>query len=205
MQIRFADSRPDGDYALVVAVAGKNRSALDQIGGERPAIDATLNRQRFEGDSGSAAELFVPADKGVRRVLIVGVGEGNSPVESAEKLGGTAVARLLTSGETHIVIDVTGADYDADAAARIAFAASLRGWRYDVYRTRLKDKQKPTLKKLTIVGRDRWAALPFQTAPTPTPTRLRPGPRLGASCAPPCPYCLPAGHRRRGLHVPRRR
>jgi leucyl aminopeptidase len=152
MQIRFADSRPDGDYALVVAVAGKNRSALDGIGGERTAIDATLNRQRFEGDSGSAAELFVLADKGVSRVLFVGVGEGNSPAESAEKLGGTAVARLLTSGETHIVIDVTGADYDADAAARIAFAASLRGWRYDVYRTRLKDKQKPTVKEITIVG-----------------------------------------------------
>src|SRR5690349_16691394 len=153
MQIRFADSRPDGDYALVVAVAGKNRPALDGIGGERSAIDATLSRQRFEGDSGSAAELFVPGDKGVRRVLVVGTGEGNSAADSAERVGGTAVGRLLTSGETHIVIDLSGADYDADAAARVALAASLRGWRYDVYRTRLKDKQKPTVKEVTIVGR----------------------------------------------------
>ena len=158
MQIRFADSRPDGDYALVVAVAGKNRSALDQIGGERPAIDAILSRQRFEGDSGSAAELFLPAEKGVRRVLVVGVGDGSSPADSAEKLGGTAIARLLTSGETHVVIDLSGADYDADAAARVALAASLRGWRYDVYRTRMKDKQKPTVKDVTIVGANGDAA-----------------------------------------------
>ena len=94
MQIRFANSRPDGDYALVVAVAGKNRPALDAIGGERSAIDATLSRQRFEGESGSAAELFVPGDKGVRRVLVVGTGEGNSAADSAEKVGGTAVGRL---------------------------------------------------------------------------------------------------------------
>ena len=62
-----------------------------------------------------------------------------------EKLGGAAVARLLTSGETDAVIDLSGLGYDADAAARVALGAALRGWRYDRYRTRLKDKQKPTL------------------------------------------------------------
>ena len=42
MQIRFADSRPDGDYALVVAVAGKNRPALDGIGGEVLLVEDRL-------------------------------------------------------------------------------------------------------------------------------------------------------------------
>ena len=32
------------------------------------------------------------------------------------------------------------------------WAAALRGWRYDRYRTKLKDKQKPTLDEVTIVG-----------------------------------------------------
>ena len=43
------------------------------------------------------------------------------------------------------MIDLTGLGYDADAAARVALGAALRAWRYDRYRTRLKDKQKPTL------------------------------------------------------------
>jgi leucyl aminopeptidase len=43
-------------------------------------------------------------------------------------------------------------NYDADAAARAALGAALRSWRYDRYRTRLKDKQKPTLTSVTIVG-----------------------------------------------------
>ena len=152
MQIRFADTRPTGDFALILPVAGKNRIALDSLGGDRTSVEGALNRQRFEGDNGSAAELFVPADSGVRRLLVVGTGDGNGPADAAEKLGGAVTGRLLTSGEKHAVIDLSGLNYDADAAARVALAAALRAWRYDRYRTRLKDKQKPTLEQLTIVG-----------------------------------------------------
>jgi len=152
MQISFADTRPSGDFALVLPVAGKNRIALDSLGGDRTSVEAALNRQRFDGDSGSAAELYVPAESGVRRLLVVGTGDGNDPDDAAEKLGGAISGRLLTSGEKHAVLDISGLNYDADAAARIALAAALRAWRYDRYRTRLKDKQKPTLERLTIVG-----------------------------------------------------
>jgi len=163
MQISFADSRPTGDFALVLPAAGKNRIALDSLGSDRASVDAALKSQRFEGDSGSVAELFVPADGGVRRLIVVGTGDGTSASEGAEKLGGALVGKLLTSGETQAVIDLTGLSYDADAAARLALAASLRAWRYDRYRTKLKDKQKPTLTKLTIVGaaadaESRWKA-----------------------------------------------
>jgi len=158
MKIRFADSRPAGDHALVLPVAGKSRAALDSLGGERAAVDAALARQRFDGDSGSAAELFVREGDGVRRLLVVGLGEGASPSEAAEKLGGTVSARLLTSGEAHGVIDLGGLDFDADSAARVALGAVLRAWRHDRYRTRLKEKQKPSLKELTIVGAGAGAA-----------------------------------------------
>ena len=161
MQIRFADSRPTGDFALVLPVAGKNRSALDSLGEAKANVEAVLGRQRFEGESASSAEAFVQTDNGARRVLVVGTGDG-SAADAAEKLGGTAVAKLLTSGEKHAVIDLSGLGYDGDAAAKVALAAALRGWRYDRYRTRLKEKQKPTLSELTIVGGgegagQRWA------------------------------------------------
>lgn len=158
MQIRFADSRPTGDFALVLPAAGKNRIALDSLGSDRGAVDAVLSRQRFEGDSGSSAEVFIPADGGVRRLIVVGTGDGTGPAEAAEKLGGTLVGRLLVSGEKQAVLDLSGLNYDADAAARVALAAALRAWRYDKYRTKLKDKQKPTLTQLTIVGAPKEAA-----------------------------------------------
>ena len=162
MQIRFADRRPDGDYALVLPVAGRDRAALDQLGDQRKAIEAALDRQRFDGDSSSTAELFLAEKDGPRRLLVVGTGAGAAPAEAAEKLGGTVAARLLTSGETHAVIDLSGRDYDADSAAKVALAAALRSWRHDRYRTKLKDKQKPTLKEITVVG----AAIPAQNEET---------------------------------------
>ncbi len=158
MQIRFADHRPEGDYALVLPVAGKDRSSLKSLGAAQTAVVAALDRQRFEGDASSVSEQFVDEKGRVRRLLVVGTGAGSPSGDSAEKLGGTAVARLLTSGEKRAVIDVSGLAYDADTAARVGLAAALRSWRYDRYRTKLKDKQKPTLAEVIVVGGGEGAA-----------------------------------------------
>ncbi len=167
MQIRFADTRPTGDYVLVLPVGGMKRPGLDTLGNAKTGVEAVLKRGRFDGDSGALAEHFVEGDKG-GRLLVIGTGADVSPANAAEKLGGAAVAKLLASGEREAVIDLTGFDYEADAAARVGLAAALRGWRYDKYRTRMKDKHKPTLTSVTIVGggagaeqryADRYAAL----------------------------------------------
>jgi len=168
MDIRFADTRPEGDFALALPVAGKDRRALGSLGAAQAQVTAALERQRFDGEASSVAEQFVDENGTSRRVLLVGTGTGSPGGEGAEKLGGTVAARLQTSGETSAVIDLTALGYDADAAARVALGAVLRSWRYDRYRTTLKDKQKATLKEIVIVGagdgaeqryRSRWAAV----------------------------------------------
>ncbi|MEO7787848.1 MAG: leucyl aminopeptidase [Sphingomicrobium sp.] len=148
MQIRFAPTRPAGDHALVVPAAGSERPALAGLGA---GLDAALRRQRFEGEAGGVAEQYLAEDNG-RRLLVIGIGTNAKPAEVAEKLGGALAARLLTSGETSAVLDLSGLNFDADAAAKVALAAELRSWRHDRYRTKLKDKQKPSLQTLTIVG-----------------------------------------------------
>jgi len=148
MQIRFADTRPAGDFALVLPASGSNRPGLQSLGEAKGAVEAALKRSRFDGEPGSVVEHFLEGEQG-RRLLVIGAGSG---ADAAEKLGGAVAARLLTSGESNAVIDLTGMNYDADAAARAALGAALRSWRYDRYRTRLKDKQKPTLTSVTIVG-----------------------------------------------------
>ena len=147
MQVHFADRLPDGDFALVLPA---DRADAEAIKGLGEGVAATLKRQRFEGETISAVELFL--DAGTRRLLVVGTGKDVAPAAAAEKLGGTAALRLLVSGETHAVIDLSGLGYDADAAARVGLGATLRAWRYDRYHTKLKDKQKPTLSQVTIVG-----------------------------------------------------
>ena len=151
MKISFAATRPAGDYALVIPSAGTQRPGVASLGAATSSVEAAIKRQRFEGDANSVVEHFLDGGQ-PHRLLVIGTGAGVAPADAAEKLGGVAASRLLLSGETHAVIDLTGLDYDADSAARVALAAALRSFRYDRYKTRLKDKQKPTLKHVTIVG-----------------------------------------------------
>jgi len=156
MKISFADRRPEGDYTLVLPVAGTDRKSLAGLGADQQAVNAALDRQRFEGEAAGVAEQFIQDGGAVRRLLVVGTGAAPSG-DAAEKLGGAVAARLITSGETRAVIDLTGLGYDADSGARVALGATLRSWRYDRYRTTLKDKQKPTLAEIVVVGADAGA------------------------------------------------
>jgi leucyl aminopeptidase len=160
MQIEFAASRPAGDFALVIPSAGPNRPAAKSLD-DKAKVEAALKRQRFDGETGSVADLFVDDAGKSRRLVVVGTGSDCLPEQAAEKVGGTAVSKLQTSGEEQAVIDLRGLNYDADSTARVALAAALRSWRYDRYRTKQKEKQKPTLKTVIIVGGgegavDRW-------------------------------------------------
>ena len=162
MQIRFADARPTGDFSLVLPAAGAICPGLESLGPDKVGVEAALKRSRFDGDAGVVVEYFLGSDGG-RRLLVVGAGANAGSGEAPEKLAGAAIARLLTSGETQAVIDLSGLNLDADAAARVALAAALRGWRYDRYRTRLKEKQKPTLTTVTIVGAGNGAEQRYQS------------------------------------------
>ncbi len=75
MQIRFAADRPAGDYALVLPVPGSDRASLGSLGDNRAAVEAALERQRFEGDASSVAENFIAEGGSARRVLIIGTGK----------------------------------------------------------------------------------------------------------------------------------
>ena len=162
MKIRFADRRPTGDYALVLPVAGKDRSSLALLGQSQHAVAAALDRSRFEGEASAVSEQFFDDEGTVRRLLLIGIGKGTAPLEAAEKLGGTAAAKLQSSGEKIAVIDLTGLEFDRDSAARVALGGALRSWRYDRYRTTLKDNQKATLEEIVIVGAGSGAAQRYE-------------------------------------------
>ncbi|MGZ8335213.1 MAG: leucyl aminopeptidase [Allosphingosinicella sp.] len=153
MKVSFADKRPQGAYALAVPVRSEDMlherlAGLDE--GARTLAARSAEAQRFEREVGAIAETFVEEGDGVRRLLLVGYGARQDEVAIHERVGGALTAKLLTSGETRLVIDASG--IDARSAARLAFGAAARSWRHDVYRTRLGRKQKPTLEEVVIVG-----------------------------------------------------
>lgn len=154
MQIVFAPTVPANAPILAVPVAkdGVAKVNWSAIGGDVEAVaTSAASAARFAGEAGSVVELFVPVDGAVRQVLLVGVGTGENA--DWEKAGGAITARLLTSGATSVVADLSaGATPTPKAAARFAAAAAQRAWRYDTYRTKLAEKSKPTLTQITIAG-----------------------------------------------------
>ncbi|PTD26339.1 leucyl aminopeptidase [Sphingomonas fennica] len=157
MQVRFAAVRPEGDHVLALIVAGGADPAA-RAGLEGAALALARRAAegaRFEGDAGGLAEAVLPEGDGVRRVILAGAGKGGDADPSGfEKAGSALVARLLTSGETRLVIDLSplGDAEAGKAAAQVAFGALLRGWRHDVYRTKLPAKSRPSLEEIVIVG-----------------------------------------------------
>ncbi|AOW23609.1 leucyl aminopeptidase [Sphingomonas melonis TY] len=153
MQIAFTSTAPSAPAILALPI-DKDAVGRGQWGGlgegHHAIADAAAKAARFDGEAGAIVELFVADDGQAKQLLLVGVGSGDEAGWS--KAGGALVARLLTSGATELVADLSDADVTPQAAARFAAAAAQRAWRYDHYRTKLTDKQKVSLTTLTIAG-----------------------------------------------------
>jgi leucyl aminopeptidase len=148
MRVSFVSLPPADTADLALLVPKDGLAAAIGVHGASAGLMAAAKLARFDGDVGSIAEYCFAQDGQPRRVLLTGIGAGS--VTDYEKAGGALTARLLCSGTMTLVIDAAAAS--AAQAARLAAGAVLRGWRYDRYRTRLTDKQKPTLAALTIVN-----------------------------------------------------
>lgn len=142
-----------GTLVFPVTKDGLSGAALPGLSPENVSlVRAGGAESRLDGEAGGIGEFFVAEGGKTRRILLVGAGQGSA--EDYEKLGAAVAARLLASGESAAVIDLSGLAIKPSAAivARLAAGVVLRGWRHDIYRTKLPEKQKATLQTVTIVG-----------------------------------------------------
>ncbi|CAH0497524.1 leucyl aminopeptidase [Novosphingobium sp. CECT 9465] len=109
---------------------------------------------RFSGKTGQVFEAFVAGEAGVKRLALAGIGkaEGADRLAALEKAGAALTARYLTSGETSLAIDFAGSGLTGVEAAAVLLGARLRGWRHDVYRTKLAEEQRRSLAEVVAVG-----------------------------------------------------
>ncbi|WP_293880180.1 leucyl aminopeptidase [Sphingomonas sp.] len=159
MRVSFVSTRPN--YSTDLALLVPKNGIAAAVAGHKAAdsLQAAATLGRFDGDAGTLTEYISASGDGPARVLLAGIGAGTP--EDFEKAGSALCARLLMSGAKTLVIDAAGAP--AASAARLAAAVQMRGWRYDKYRTKLSDKQKPTLDEVIIVNAEpgldtAWAA-----------------------------------------------
>lgn len=121
------------------------------------ALDGGLSRAMaaaaFKGKRGQSATLLAPG-AGLDRVVLVGLGKSvELTAHQAEIAGAKAVAALMRYEAAAI-----GADgLSAAMLAHVALGARLRRYRFDKYRTTMKEEQKPKLVKLRILAGDEAA------------------------------------------------
>jgi len=162
MKIAFAQPAMPKLGTLVVGVA-ENRALtpfakqVDEAtgGGVRRAMEVS----RFNGASDQLLDILAPSGIEAARVVLVGLGKvAQFSAIKAEAVGGNLVAHCNGAGMADVAVAIDGleeADIDAaEAAARFAFGAELRSYRFDKYRTTEKKEKKPTLRNITVMTAD---------------------------------------------------
>ncbi|QZD92270.1 leucyl aminopeptidase [Qipengyuania xiapuensis] len=149
MHIQFSQSRPQGARLIAHVVdKGKLPDSLNA------AMRAGAEAARFKGNAGQTFDGFAETGDGVARLALAGAGDRNDEgrLANLEKAGAALAGKYQSTGDKEVVLDLTDSSLDANEAAHVLLGLRLRNWRYDVYRTKLKDEQKITLEGVTVVG-----------------------------------------------------
>ncbi|WP_340586860.1 leucyl aminopeptidase [Erythrobacter alti] len=150
MKIEFHDSLDAESPRIVARIVDQ-----DKLPADLPrAVAEGAKASRFTGKAGQVFDGFHEADGNVVRLALVGAGKKKDAgrLAALEKAGAALTAKYLTSGEKALAIDFSDSGLSAEDAAAVLMGARLRSWRWDTYRTRLRDEQKRTLKTIDAVG-----------------------------------------------------
>jgi leucyl aminopeptidase len=162
MDLSFAAPQPVGSGVWVVA-ATENNTLLPSAVKADKAVGGALARasgaSRFSGKSGQLLEVLAPAGVKASRIIVVGLGKpGECDGGRIESATAAAIGRIANSGETEISVQLEvpkGAKLRAaDLAAHVAFAARLKTYNFNRYRTKNLDEHQQRLKSIRVLTDD---------------------------------------------------
>src|SRR5438445_4847083 len=161
MKISFSEFKLPRSGAVVVGVWEERMLTeparrLDEATGGALARAAAA-AARFHGKKNETLALIGPPGLPLSRIVLAGLGKPEAvDARLLEDLGGNLVAHLNGAGETEATFAIDLGESapvkPAEAAARLAFGAALRAYRFDKYRTKQKPEQKPSLAAITVAA-----------------------------------------------------
>ncbi len=150
------DSQSLPSKGTIILVA-KDKVKLDKIASKLDkdidgAITKAAKLQNYSGKKGEILVLAAPAKTSYDNIIIAGLGSPKDiKDDSFLKLGGkiSVVLNNLKVKKAFLVLE--GLKDDSNASILIAEGASLRGYRFDKYKTKDKEKLKVYLQELSIL------------------------------------------------------
>lgn len=151
MKISFSEKTSAEVQIFLVSEKSSLPAAAEALNGQQDGLLAeALKTGSFAGKVGQVASVVLPAGSGIRRAVLVGRGNGEADDRTLERIGGELYKAMAHAGFSAIdVCDVTDTE-----AVRIALGVKLAAYRFDTYRTQLKEDQKPTLDTVTLIVSD---------------------------------------------------
>jgi leucyl aminopeptidase len=114
------------------------------------AVRRALAAAEFKGRKGQSCTVYAPmpdGQPGPSRVVAVGLGKAAElSAEAAEAAGGAALPLARAEREATVAADAMAPEF----AAAFAMGMALRGYRFDRYRTREKEEDKPKLERVSL-------------------------------------------------------
>ncbi|MEM8772366.1 MAG: leucyl aminopeptidase [Pseudomonadota bacterium] len=158
MQITFSAAALPKTGVLVLPMFedGKETAAFQDADKKSGGVlSKAVKASAFKAKKGKVLEVVSPGELPNAFALIVGAGEQKDfGALDAAALGGAAMGQALSTREKSVVFALdgfAGGKLDAgEAAARVAYGARLKAYRFDKYRTKEEKEDKPTVEKIVV-------------------------------------------------------
>jgi len=127
------------------------------LGRAMDVVKRAAKAENFKGKRGGALVIPVPHGLPIERLVVVGIGNSEKlDPEDVVSLGGAALGHAPGSArEITIFADRPGKNFAPQQIADVALGVRLRGYRFDRYKTKIKDgDDKPAARKVTIAVSD---------------------------------------------------
>jgi leucyl aminopeptidase len=106
----------------------------------------------FTGKSGTSLDIIAPAGLDHPRVVVIGTGKDVALTSrDLTKLGGVAMGRMpKAAGAATIFAELGSGPLKSEQVADLALGARLRGYSFDLYKTKRKDDEEQTPKRVEL-------------------------------------------------------
>ena len=159
MKIAFSDISITKARTLVLGVAEDKK--LSKLGSDldkqsKGILTRALKSAKFAGKKGQFLCIEAPGGTEFERIILAGLGNAKElDILKLQGIGGGMVKYLngVGAGTASVAVEpAVGAKLAAgEMAARMAYGAKLRSYRFDKYRTKEPKEDKPTLQTLTFM------------------------------------------------------
>ena len=154
LNISFTDTVEAPSEAIVLGIKEGNmlgQSARRINESTNGAVERAIDAYGFKGGKGKSLVISAPAHVDYNHIVLIGLGDdGIIKEKDALSIGGNLYKTLLTTKakSAHVILE-DGID-PIKVTANVANGAVLRSYRFDKYKTKLKDEDKPALTELSF-------------------------------------------------------